>query len=177
MCPPLDGRGKHSRHVKVPESIRKQIDEHIRSFPVMKSHYSRAKHNKRCKYLSPLLNVAEMHNLYFKKYEPDAAKPIVSYSYYLKYFSENFNMSFGYPRAVPVMLSILRSRQLGMRRRSLCNHRRKIISGKLRTSTQVCEPTHCNCDIRLSTESAIASYPCRRSLLHAPTLALSIWCA
>ena len=65
----------------------------------MKSHYSRAKHNKRRKYLSPLLNVAEMHDLYLKKYEPDAAKPIVSYSYYLKYFNENFNMSFGYPRA------------------------------------------------------------------------------
>ena len=39
------------------------------------------------------------------------------------------------------MLSILRSMQLGVRRRSLCNHRRKIISGKLRTSTQVCEPS------------------------------------
>ena len=56
-------------------------------------------------------------------------------------------MSFGYPRAdtcgiiIPVMLSILRSMQLGVRRRSLCNHRRKIISGKLRTSTQVCEPS------------------------------------
>ena len=99
VCPPLDGRGKHSRHVKVPESIRKQIDEHIRSFPVMKSHYSRAKQNKRRKYLSPLLNVAEMHDLYLKKYEPDAAKPIVSYSYYLKYFNENFNISYGYPRA------------------------------------------------------------------------------
>lgn len=65
----------------------------------MKSHYSRAKQNKRHKYLSPLLNVAEMHNLYLEKYEPDAAKPIVSYRYYLKYFNENFNMSFGYPRA------------------------------------------------------------------------------
>ena len=39
------------------------------------------------------------------------------------------------------MLSILRSMQLGVRRRSLCNHRRKIISGKLRTSTHVCEPS------------------------------------
>ena len=39
------------------------------------------------------------------------------------------------------MLSVLRSMQLGVRRRSLCNHRRKIISGKLRTSTQVCEPS------------------------------------
>jgi hypothetical protein len=41
VCPPLDSRGKHSRHVKVPESIRKQIDEHIRSFPVMKWHTTR----------------------------------------------------------------------------------------------------------------------------------------
>ena len=82
VCPPLHSRGKHSRHVKVPESIRKQIDEHTRSFPVMKSHYSRAKQNKRRKYLSPLLNVAEMHDLYLKKYKPDAAKPIVTTSKY-----------------------------------------------------------------------------------------------
>ena len=99
VCPPLDGRGKHSKHLKIPESIRQQIDEHIRGFPVMKSHYSRAHHNKRRKYLSPLLSVAEMHDLYLKKYEADADKPTVSYNYYLKYFNENFNMSFGYPRA------------------------------------------------------------------------------
>ena len=96
VCPPLDGRGKHSKHLKIPESIRQQIDEHIRGFPVMKSHYLRARQNKRRKYLSPLLSVAEMHDLYLKKYEADADKPTVSYS---KYFNENFNMSFRYPRA------------------------------------------------------------------------------
>lgn len=98
FCPPTDRRGKHTKHKKIPESIRKNIDEHIRSFPVMKSHYSRGRHSKRRMYLSPLLSVAEMHNLYIQKYENSAEKPTVTYSYYLKYFNENFNMTFGYPK-------------------------------------------------------------------------------
>ena len=98
-CPPLDQRGKHSKHRKIPESIRRQIDDHIRSFPVMKSHYSRARHSQRRKYLSPLLSVSEMHSLYLEKYEPQAEKPKVTYSYYLKHFNENFNLYFGYPKS------------------------------------------------------------------------------
>ena len=94
--PPLDQRGKHSKYGKIPESIRKQIDDHIRSFPVMKSHYSRARHSKRRKYLSPLLSVSEM---YLDQYEPQVEKPKVTSSYYLKTFTENFTMSFGYPKS------------------------------------------------------------------------------
>ena len=64
----------------------------------MKSHYSRSHHNKRHKHLSPLLSVAYMHELYLQKYEA-AGTNIVSYGYYLKYFNENFNLSFGYPKS------------------------------------------------------------------------------
>ena len=96
ICPPLDRRGKHSSHLKISDAIKKQIDEHIRSFSVMKSHYSRSHHNKHRKYLSPLLSVADMHELYLQKYEA-AGTNIVSYGYYLKYF--NFNLSFGYPKS------------------------------------------------------------------------------
>ena len=81
ICLLLDCRGKHSRHHKISESIRKQIDEHVRSFTVMNSHYSRSHHSKCCKHLSALLSVAEMHDLYLRKYKAGAEKPIVSYSY------------------------------------------------------------------------------------------------
>ena len=66
ICPSLDQRGKHLSHLKISDAIKKQIDEHIRSFSVMKSHYSRSHHNKRRKYLSPLLSVADMHELYLQ---------------------------------------------------------------------------------------------------------------
>ena len=96
---PVDMRGKHQNRPRViSDSVKKQIDEHIRSFPAMKSHYSRGKNSRRRKYLSPHLSVAQMHNLYVKKYEANEECPIVSYHYYLKYFQENFNLSFGYPR-------------------------------------------------------------------------------
>ena len=86
ICPPLDQRGKHLSHLKISDAIKKQIDEHIRSFSVMKSHYSRSHHNKHHKYLSPLLSVADMHELYLQKYEA-AGTNIISYGYYLKYFN------------------------------------------------------------------------------------------
>ena len=64
----------------------------------MKSHYSRSYQNQCCKYLSPFLTVAEMYGLYVQKHEVDAEDPVVSYNFYLKYFNENFNLSFGYPK-------------------------------------------------------------------------------
>ena len=64
----------------------------------MKSHYSRNK-NKHCKYLSPLLSIAEMHRLYVKEHEGQVATPIIKYNYYAKIFNEEFNLSFGYPKS------------------------------------------------------------------------------
>ena len=66
-----DKRGKHhTRPLVTSASIKKQIEGHIRSFPVVKSHYS----TRRRKYLSPLLSIAEMHRLYIDKYEHGADK-------------------------------------------------------------------------------------------------------
>ena len=91
-------RGKHSnRPKKITSSITKQVKEHIKSFPAMRSHYSRSK-NKRRRYLSPLLSVAEMHRLYVEKYEGGVKNSVVKYHYYNKVFNENFNLSFGYPK-------------------------------------------------------------------------------
>ena len=96
---PKDKRGKHAnRPKKITSAVRQQIDEHIRSFPAMKSHYSRNKASRRHKYLSPLLSITKMHELYLEKYEPGATRPLVSYGYYRQYFNHNFNISFGYPR-------------------------------------------------------------------------------
>ena len=39
-----------------------------------------------------------MHELYLEEYEPGVEKPLVSYDYYLQYFNQNFNISFGYPK-------------------------------------------------------------------------------
>ena len=52
------------------------------SIPVMKSYYSRGRHSKHCKYLSPLLHQPQMHDLYLQKYKADVDKPTVLYSYY-----------------------------------------------------------------------------------------------
>ena len=70
---------------------------YIKSFPAMRSHYSRSK-NKRTRYPSPLLSVAEMHRLYVEKYGGGVKKTVVKYHYYNKVFNENFNLSFGYPK-------------------------------------------------------------------------------
>ena len=75
--------------------MRDQIRQHIKSFPVLKSHYSRGKSKSR-KYLSPLLSVAEMHRLYLKKYEADT--PSVKYSFYSRIFNSEFNLTFGSPK-------------------------------------------------------------------------------
>lgn len=100
MCAPLDKWGKHTnRPRKLPDSVKRQIDAHVCSFPTMRSHYSRGKQSRRRKYLSPVLNVALMHELYLKKFEPAVDKPLVTYEAYLRYFNENFNISFGYPKS------------------------------------------------------------------------------
>ena len=91
-------RGRHSnRPRKITYMVKKQVKDHIQSFPTMRSHYSRNK-NKRRRYLSPLLSIAEMHRLYVKKYEGGGEKPLVKYHYYSKVFNEEFNFSFGYPK-------------------------------------------------------------------------------
>ena len=72
---PKDMRGKHTnRPHKISAEVKKQVRDHIKSFPAMKSHYSRNK-NKRRRFLSPTLSVAEMHRLYLQKYEAGIQNP------------------------------------------------------------------------------------------------------
>lgn len=67
---PTDHRGKHQNRVnKLPDDTNAKIREHILSFPRYKSHYSR-KDNHRY-YLSPLLSISKLHQLFLEKHEPE----------------------------------------------------------------------------------------------------------
>ena len=57
-----DGRGKHNKHHRVTEEQREEVIAHINSFPVVDSHYCRAKTNK--KYLEAGLTIEKMYGLY-----------------------------------------------------------------------------------------------------------------
>nr|CAH7753680.1 unnamed protein product [Callosobruchus chinensis] len=106
--PPIDRRGFHQHRAnKLPADTITQVREHILSFPRYKSHYSR-KDNLQHFYLSPLLSIAKMHELYLEKHEPDQyalllqnqkIKPIVKYEYFRKYFTENYKINFGKPKS------------------------------------------------------------------------------
>lgn len=108
VTPPVDRRGKHTlRPNQLPEGTNEQIRQHILSYPRYKSHYSR-KDNIHHYYLSPLLNIAKMHEMYLQTNEPQQYQlflenqninPIVKYEYFRKFFTENFKISFGKPKS------------------------------------------------------------------------------
>ncbi|CAG9773256.1 unnamed protein product [Ceutorhynchus assimilis] len=102
-----DKRGKHqNRPNKVPDEVVATVKNHIESFPARESHYSRNKNKK--KFLPAELNVKKMYELYLEKYDFDQysllknhqkIKPKVTYDFYYRYFTQNYNLSFGYPRS------------------------------------------------------------------------------
>lgn len=104
-----DKRGKHhNRPNRITEDLKKQVDNHIQSFPRRVSHYSRKDSSKY--YLSPDLNVKLMHRLYLQQYEPEmyhklmdgdkaGYRPKVSHDFYFRYLKANFNYTFGCPRS------------------------------------------------------------------------------
>ena len=105
--PLIDMRGKQPNPSAKTKEVRQQIHQHIKSFPTIESHYGREASTKGRKFLSPNLSVAQMHDLYLKKFEPEVhaimqrgepAIPIIKYEYYLEYFKTNFNLSFGVPK-------------------------------------------------------------------------------
>ncbi len=66
-----------------------QVYEHIERFPYKILHYGNEH-----RYLDAKLNVRIMYRLFCKAYKNSTVK----YLYYLKYFNENFNLSFGRPQ-------------------------------------------------------------------------------
>lgn len=87
---PCDMRGQNASANAFPEQVRRCVHEHIASFPVKRSHYSGREYN----YLDSNLNLTIMFQLFKEKY-PTVE---VSYSYYCKFFNENFKLAFGRPQ-------------------------------------------------------------------------------
>lgn len=103
----LDGRGKHNNRKTYSLELLKQMDDHIRSFPVRTSHYR----SRTVQYLSCDLTVTRMHYLFLKSHYPCCATEIdnghkkdkvsceCKYFVYRKYFNENFGYGFGKPKS------------------------------------------------------------------------------
>lgn len=108
ITPLADMRGKHeNRPNKISGQIKVQIDTHIKGFPKRSSHYSRER-NDRKYYLSSDLNISKMHMMYLEKYEPtnyqrltsgEQCQPQVTYDFFYRHFTSNYNISFGVPRS------------------------------------------------------------------------------
>lgn len=65
--PSPDKRGRHTnRPRKIDDDVVENIVSHINQFPAEESHYSRNKNHNR-KYLSPLLNITRLHQLYIEQ--------------------------------------------------------------------------------------------------------------
>ncbi|XP_050315421.1 uncharacterized protein LOC126749795 isoform X1 [Anthonomus grandis grandis] len=85
-----DQRGKNINVNVVSDRHRDEIKKHISSFSVKMNHYS----NKEYQYLNAKLNLKIMYNLFREKYPNYPIK----YSYYIKFFKENFQLHFGRPQ-------------------------------------------------------------------------------
>ena len=91
----LDGRGKHDKHAKVSDEQKNGVISHIDSFPVIESHYCRAKTNK--KYLEAGLRIQKMYDLYKEKCIREN-KPWVKSTYYRYIFNTRYNIDFHIPK-------------------------------------------------------------------------------
>ena len=91
--PHTDQRGRHEPLNKTSPEKLQLVKEHIESFPVYESHYSR-KDNPCRKYLSPMFSFAKMHQL-FKEFCSDKGKEPVSEWKYREIFNTCFNLTFG----------------------------------------------------------------------------------
>lgn len=90
---PQDMRGKSagSRNKLISGEVCQKIHSFVDNIPVNQVHYS----NTIKKYLSSQLNVKIMYTMFMAKH-PECQN--VKYKFFLKYFHENFNLSFGRPQ-------------------------------------------------------------------------------
>ena len=87
-----DLRGKKQSHIKYDEETVNKIKSHIKSFPVMESHYSRESSKRQ--YLASNLNVRKMYELFIKEHSDVK----VEEHFYRKIFSDSFNLGFHQPK-------------------------------------------------------------------------------
>jgi hypothetical protein len=95
--PHLDQRGRHTPANKTADDDIAFVKEHIQSFPMYKSHYSRAD-NPNKYFLSSDLSIAKMFELYGTHCTKEEKHPVSEWVY-RKVFNENFNLSFGRPKS------------------------------------------------------------------------------
>lgn len=97
--PSKQGLHKNRPH-KINEDVIACIMNHISKFPAENSHYSRNK-NESKKFLSPLLNVTKMHDMYINecKEKKLGVEYFIKLSMYRHIFETKFNLSFGHPKS------------------------------------------------------------------------------
>jgi uncharacterized protein with PIN domain len=89
-------RGKLKMKSKISEEMKEFITDHIRSFPVIESHYCRASTSKQ--YLEGSLNITKMYNLYLERCRDDGKEPAKA-SLHRQIFCTKFNLSFHKPKS------------------------------------------------------------------------------
>ena len=87
--------GKHDKHAKVRDEQKNGVISHIDSFPVIESHYCRAKKNK--KYLEAGPSLQNMYDLYKEKCIREN-KTWVKSTYYRYIFNTCYNIDFHIPK-------------------------------------------------------------------------------
>lgn len=97
-APHKDNRGHHYNRPNVTTEENKRIVlGHIKSFPTEMSHYSRNKNSHRL-YLSPMLSINKMYDLY-KEYCEKNSLTVVTNGMYRKLFVTECNLGFGTPKS------------------------------------------------------------------------------
>ena len=82
-----DQRGRHPNQRCITEESRAKIRQHIKKFPVFRSHYNREKNDKL--FLSPDLNRHKMYKLYVEECHRNKTAPLKEWVYYDE-FLKNF---------------------------------------------------------------------------------------
>lgn len=92
-APSPDKRGHHKNRSH-------KIDDDVINNMAEKSHYSRNKNHCK-KYLSPILNVTQLYQLYVEQCKEKKMdnKYMVKVSFYRHIFATKFNLSFGHPKS------------------------------------------------------------------------------
>lgn len=96
--PTTEKRGKHSQSRKIVGTQAKYVHDHIMRFPMVSSHYTRAKFPS-LRYLDGNLNINKMYRMYvswMSSEHPD--DPVVKESYYRMVFSTQYHLSFKPPK-------------------------------------------------------------------------------
>lgn len=94
LSPSPYNRGTHqNRPNRISEFDLKIVRDHIASFPTNSSHYSRTSNPNR-RYLSPLLSIAKMYDLYRTKCIDESKSPVTAAAY-RRTFCCYFNLGFG----------------------------------------------------------------------------------